>query len=176
MEIVIPTTEEEDSNITTLDSIPDDITVHIERRGSLNEARNRGVSKVEDGHCIIMDDDIVFDSGFLQTLEVKTREGVLVGLGDYDFDLIIGRVMSFRTDDWRDVGGFDERLGSHMGDTDFALKFAKAGKTVETLDRDSVEHIEHSRSITTFDRAWRTAYLMAKHPTEARRIAEGMLG
>lgn len=170
--IVIPTIKDE---VRTLDSIPDHVPVLIEREGSLNEARNRGVHRAETEIVAIMDDDIAFPEERLYDLAEQASPDILIGIEDWDFDLIAGRVMVFHKDLWRNVGGFDERLGSHMGDTEFALKARKNGHNVEQLPRELFDHEEHERSITRWDRVWRTIYVAAKHPTASLRLLRGVL-
>jgi len=170
--VVIPTIKDE---VRTLDSIPDHVPVLIEREGSLNEARNRGVRNAETEIVAIMDDDIAFPEETLENLAEQASPDTLIGIEDWDFDLIAGRVMVFYKDLWYDVGGFDERLGSHMGDTEFALKVTKNGYSVEQLPRELFDHKEHKRSITRWDRVWRTIYIAAKHPTASLRLLRGVL-
>jgi len=170
--VVIPTIKED---ILTLESIPEELPVSVEREGTLNEARNRGVRTAGTELVMIMDDDISFPESTLYELADRAGPDRLLGMEDWDFDLIAGRVMVFHKQLWRDVGGFDERLASHMGDTDFAITVAKAGFEIEQLPQEMFDHREHERSITTWDRAWRTAYLLGKHPTFAPRLIRGVL-
>lgn len=170
--VVIPTIKED---IRTLESIPEEIPINIEREGTLNEARNRGVSNAETEIVVIMDDDIAFSKGTLNELATRVTPDTLIGIEDWDFDLIAGRVMVFYKDLWRNIGGFDERLGSHMGDTEFALRAKKEGYNIEQLPRQMFDHEEHARSISTWDRVWRTAYLAAKYPTSTTRLFRGVL-
>lgn len=170
--VVIPTIKDE---ILTLDSVPDDVPVLIEREGSLNEARNRGVRNAETDIVAIMDDDIVFTAETLENLIDRVSPDTLVGMVDWDFDLIAGRVMMFHKDLWRQVGGFDERLGSHMGDTEFALKVETHGYQIAQVPQDWFEHREHERSITRWDRVWRTLYIAVKYPTVSPRLLRSLL-
>lgn len=173
--VVIPTTESSSEDVLTLDSIPDDVHVNLERQGSLNEARNRGVVTAPTDRIIIMDDDLEFPTELLERFADRLDEQTLVGLADWDFGLVAGRVMAFHRDLWEDIGGFNERLGSHMGDTDFALRAWRAGKDLETVPRELLYHEPHERSISTWDRVWRLAYLAATHPRDAPRLAKGVL-
>jgi len=172
--VVIPTTKPDDE-VVTLESIPDDVPVRTEREGHLLEARNRGVRAANTDFVIMMDDDIVFPEPWFQNLVGMLCKGRLVGLEDYEFRWILGRVHGYHVDDWAAVGGYDERLSKYMGDTDFSIKMADAGNELLTLDRDSVEHIPHERSITTFDRAWRGVYMALKHPRHAATLFRGLV-
>lgn len=172
-EVVIPTTADD---VLTLESIPDEVTVHLEREGTLNEARNRGLSKVEAPIAIVMDDDLAFPPDLLDELAARANEDTLLGLADWDYGWIAGRMMVFPTSLWEDVGGFDERLGSHMGDTKFAIDSLRHGYELERIPRELLYHEPHSRDISTWDRAWRGLYLAAKHPTLGPKLAKGMVG
>lgn len=171
--VVIPTARD---NVRTLSSIPDDIPVRIERDGSLNEARNIGVSNSGTPVVIILDDDLAFPAGLLDNLAARADPDTLLGIGDWDYGWIAGRCMVFYRSLWRELGGFDERLRSHMGDTDFAIRALRHGFDVEPMPREIFYHEPHERSITAWDHAWRGLYLALKHPIQAPRLAGGMLG
>lgn len=170
--VVIPTTRDQ---IETTESVPDAVPVRIERDGSLNEARNHGVRGAETPYVIIMDDDLSFPAAMFDRLCDAVGPRTVVGLEDWDFGLLAGRVMAFHTLVWQDVGGFDERLGSHMGDTAFALKVRRAGYELETLPREIVYHHPHDRDVSTWDRLWRLAYLSLRHPTAAPGLVSGVV-
>lgn len=172
--IIIPTTDPDEP--LTVESIPDSYQVDIEREGSLNEARNRGVRNAPDGFVIIMDDDLEFPPDLLEQIVERLDYGTLVGIADWDFGLIAGRIMAFHRDLWLGVRGFDERLGSHMGDTEFAISAWRMGYDIERIPREVPYHEPHDRTITTWDRLWRLAYLSLKHPTASPRLATGVLG
>lgn len=158
--VVIPSIKDE---ILTLESVPEGVPVSVEREGSLNEARNRGVRNADTDIVAILDDDIAFSEELFDALVESVEEDTLLGVADWEFGLVAGRVMTFHKSLWRNIGGFDERLRSHNGDTDFALRAHDAGYQVRAVPRDLFYHEEHERSITTWDRAWRLAYLCGKH-------------
>ena len=165
--VVIPSIKEE---VLTLESIPDGVPVSIEREGSLNEARNRGVGNVDTDIVAILDDDIAFSEELFYALVDEVDRKTLVGVADWEFGLVAGRVMIFHRDLWQELGGFDERLRSHNGDTEFSLRVHDAGYDLVRVPRDLFYHEEHERSITTWDRAWRLAYLCGKYPEYAPHL------
>ena len=169
--VVIPTIKEE---IVTLESLPDDVELHIERQGTLNEARNRGVLNSEADTIAVLDDDIRFTEETFWEI-VERAEDRVVGIDDWNYGLFAGRVMIFPKQIWEDVGGFDEILRSHMGDTDFAIRVEKEGYDIEIIPREIFEHEEHERSIETWDHIWRGLYLGVKHPKWAPRLLKGMV-
>jgi GT2 family glycosyltransferase len=171
LSVVIPTINEE---VLTLDSTPNGVDVNVVREGTLNEARNQGVRQATHDKIVIMDDDISFDEYFLHFLEDAIDRDRLVGLEDWDLGLVAGRVMAFYRETWKEIGGFDERLQSHMGDTDFALNFTENKREIYALPRDIVYHEPHERSITTWDRTWRLGYLCMKWPKSVPRLLRGI--
>lgn len=170
--VVIPSIKDD---VLTLESVPDGVSVSVEREGSLNEARNRGVRNADTDIVAILDDDITFSEELFNTLVESVEEDTLLGVADWEFGLVAGRVMIFHKSLWEDIGGFDERLRSHNGDTDFALRAHDAGYSVRTVPRDLFYHENHERSITTWDRAWRLAYLCGKHLCYAPYILSSTL-
>jgi hypothetical protein len=170
--VVIPTINDD---VLTLDSIPDGVNVNVVREGTLNEARNLGVQRAEHNQVVVMDDDLKFDESFLHNLETMIQRDRLVGLEDWDLGLVAGRVMAFHRDTWDEIGGFDERLRSHMGDTDFSLHFEEdPDREIFILPRDIVYHEPHDRSVTTWNRAWRLGYLSVKWPKSAGRLVSSI--
>ncbi|WP_440005425.1 glycosyltransferase family 2 protein [Halomicrococcus sp. SG-WS-1] len=159
--VVIPSIKDE---IRTLESIPEDVPVTVEKTGTLNEARNHGVRETDADVIVIMDDDIAFSEELFYSLIDRVDQDTLLGVKDWEFGLVAGRVMVFHRKLWEDVGGFDEQLRSHNGDTDFSIKAHRAGYDVLTVPRSLFDHEEHERSITTWDRVWRLGYLCTKHP------------
>lgn len=165
--VVIPSIK---NDVLTLESVPEDVSVSVEREGTLNEARNRGVRHADHDVIAILDDDIAFSEALFDDLVGMVDRRTVVGAADWEFGLLAGRVMLFHRDIWREVGGFDERLRSHNGDTDFSIKIHDAGYDLVRFPREIIRHEEHSRSITTRDRAWRLAYLCGKHPEYAPHL------
>lgn len=171
--VVIPSAKD---RVRTTDSIPSRVPVRVEREGSLNEARNRGVRHASTDVVAVMDDDIAFPHEMIQDLQQRATPDTLLGLADWDYGWIAGRVMVFHRDLWETVGGFDERLQSHMADTEFAISALRHGYQLERIPRELFHHEPHERSITAWDHAWRGLYLAAKHPRYAPRLARGLLG
>jgi glycosyltransferase involved in cell wall biosynthesis len=174
-EVVIPTLIEDREEILTLESIPESVPVHIQTKGSLNEARNRGVASVEAPIVVVVDDDIAFsENTFNGTLDLVDSNS-LVGLADADFGMIKGRFMAFRTKLWADIGGYNEDLHSHAGDTDFCIRALQAGYRITRFPDNYVYHQEHARSISTWDRLWRLGYLAVHYPRFAPLLFAGVL-
>lgn len=175
VEVVIPTRKERDEDIVTLESVPDTVPVHIQRENKVTRARNLGAAKVDSEYLMFLDDDIRFSEALFRELATETAPEEVVGIRDWDFGLIVTRLTVLHTAAWDHIGGFDEFLGSHMEDTDFAIRAEKAGYDVVTLPQEVIDHIPHERSVTIWDRGWRLAYLCTKHPTYAPQLIRGIL-
>lgn len=173
--VVIPTLKQSRSDIPTLESVPEGIPVNLQRESPISAARNRGVERAETEYVIELDDDVRFDRDLWNEVVATVDRDIVIGMEDWDYGLIVTRLIAFHRDAWAEVGGFDERLGSHMEDTDFAIKAKKHGYELVPIDQDRIEHVPHENRITTVDRVWRLGYLCLKHPRYAGRLARGTL-
>jgi glycosyltransferase involved in cell wall biosynthesis len=171
-EVVIPSIK---NTVRTTKSIPDGTPTHIISDGSINEARNSGVRRSESDIVVIMDDDIAFSEQSLYDIVDMVDKNSLVGMREETVGLIMGRVMAFHKQLWEETGGFDERLGSHNGDTDFAIKACKQGFKIKRFPQSVFDHEEHSRSVTALDWAWRLVYLSAKHPRWSPHLIDSIV-
>ncbi|WP_158854446.1 glycosyltransferase family 2 protein [Halorhabdus sp. CUG00001] len=174
--VIIPTISE---TVLTKDSIPDEVEVIIVREGTLNEARNIGVKAAETEKILLLDDDVRFSESFFWDVIDRIEPQKLVGMKDWNYDLVAGRLMGFTTGTWVAVGGFDERLRSHMGDTDFAIACDKRGFTIDRIPQSEIYHEGEPGALertNAWDHAWRGLYLASKHPRYAWRLFRGMIG
>jgi len=171
--VVIPTAK---TTVKTTDSLPDVDTHIIGDEYTLNEARNEGVRRATTDTIVVMDDDLAFPEPVFWRVVAAVDDDTLVGVADWDYGWIAGRVMAFRKSLWEAVGGFDERLGSHMGDTKFALDAQRHGYSLKRVPRDVFYHEPHDRDITAWDHAWRGVYLAFRHPRHAPRLFRGLTG
>lgn len=173
--VVIPTISED---VLTKRSIPDDVDIEVVREGTLNEARNIGVERAETENILLLDDDVRFSEAFFWNVVDRIGPDKLIGMADWNYDLVAGRLMGFQKSIWADVGGFDERLRSHMGDTDFAIACKKRGYKIERIPQSEIHHEGPPGAIErtdAWDHAWRGLYLATKHPRYASRLFRGMV-
>lgn len=173
--VVVPTISEK---VITKESVPTDVPVVVVRNGTLNEARNIGVDRAETERILLLDDDVRFSEAFFRDVVNQIEPTKLVGIEDWNYGLVAGRLMGFTKSTWRDVGGFDERLRSHMGDTDFSIEFHKRGFDIERVPQEDIHHEGPPGAIErtdAWDHAWRGLYLAAKHPRYAGRLFRGMV-
>lgn len=173
--VVIPTLKTSREQIPTLNHIPDDVEVHIQHESPISKARNRGVEQADTEYIIQLDDDIIFSEDLWDEIIGSLTDGVIIGMEDWDYGLIVTRMIAFPKTAWEEVGGFDELLGSHMEDTDFAIKLQKNGYNLSSIDQNRIEHVPHSNRITQFDRFWRLTYLCLKHPNYSPMLLKGTL-
>lgn len=173
--VVIPTLKESCDEIPTIEAVPDDVPVNVQRESPISRARNRGVERADTDYVIQLDDDIRFDRELWDELLATIDRHRMIGMADWDYGLIVTRMIGFHRDVWKKIGGFDERLGSHMEDTDFAIKAEKYGCELVPIEQDRIKHVPHENRIETVDRAWRLGYLCLKHPRYAGRLVRGTL-
>jgi GT2 family glycosyltransferase len=171
--VVIPTLKESRDEIPTIESIPEGTPINIQRESPISKARNRGVERADTEYIVQLDDDIRFNRELWDELVNTINRHRMMGMADWDYNLIVTRMIGFHREVWKKTGGFDERLGSHMEDTDFAIKAEKKGCELIPIEQDRIEHVPHENRIRTFDRVWRLAYLCAKHPRYAGRLMRG---
>jgi hypothetical protein len=172
--VVIPTISD---TVLTEQSIPDDVDIITVREGTLNEARNAGVDTATTEKIVLLDDDVEFSEQFFWDVVDRINPQTVVGMEDWNYDLIAGRLMGFNKSTWVAVGGFDERLRSHMGDTDFAIACHKRGYDLDRIPQSAIHHEGPPGAIertNAWDHAWRGCYLAAKHPTYVWRLFRGM--
>lgn len=174
--VVIPTISEE---VLTRESVPDEVPIVIARGGTLNQARNEGVRAVETERVLLLDDDVRFGESFFWDVVERIGPRKLVGMDDWNYGLVAGRLMGFTKESWEAVGGFDERLKSHMGDTEFAIACHKRGFEIDRIPQSAIDHEGPPGALArtnAWDHAWRGVYLAAKHPRYAGRLFTGMVG
>ena len=162
---IIPTNRKK---IYTMESIPAECPVYIEREGNLNQARNRGIRKAKTPIVVVCDDDIQFSKEFLNKVLSLLDKRTLVGLEDYyAMKWCIGRFMCFWKEDWERVGGFDESRNVYGGDdTDFCIRMEKAGVKIIRLPRDSVKHLYPEKKRPAMKELEVLFYLFRRHPKQ----------
>lgn len=168
--IVIPTIREE--NITT-DTVPPEVEVIIRRDEGLNVARNAGVEAANNDWIVIADDDIEFPTETVAETITGIDHQTLAGLADFPpLRWVIGRLMIFHRDLWREVGGFDESR-PHGGDTDFAIRVERRGGRVVQLEREAVPHYDEDtgESMDTYGHLEWMFYLIQRHPRQFGPVA-----
>lgn len=170
--VVVPSVKED---VLTVDSIPDGVDHEVVRDGTINEARNAGVRNTDADVVAVMDDDIAFPEETFEALVDRVDPDTLVAMEDWNYGWGAGRVMVFHRELWEDVGGFEEDLGNHMGDTEFSLKALEHGYSLETVDRGHFYHQPHDRDVDWRDHCRGFGHLLARYPHRSPRIAVGLL-
>ncbi|WP_435178026.1 glycosyltransferase family 2 protein [Halorussus sp. AFM4] len=164
--------------VITTETIPSEPNVVVRRDEGLNVARNAGVRAAENDWIVIADDDIEFPTETVARTVAEMDERTLAGLADFPpCRWIIGRLMIFHRDLWRDVGGFDESR-QHGGDTDFAIRVEKAGGDVVRLDREAVPHYDDDTGdgMSAAEHLEWIAYLTRRHPATFGPIGAKIIG
>lgn len=169
--VVIPSRKE---TVRTLESIPDGVPCEVVRDGTINEARNAGVAALDVDVVAVMDDDIAFPESTFRALVDRVRPDTLVGMEDWNYGWVAGRVMAFPRDLWADLGGFDEDLENHMGDTEFSMRALANGYRIETVDRDLFDHEDHDRSVDWRDHYRGFRHLLPRYPLRSMKVGVGL--
>lgn len=169
--VVIPSRKE---TVRTVESIPVGVPCEVVREGTINEARNAGVEALDVDVVAVMDDDIAFQESTFRALVGRVRPDTLVGMEDWNYGWVAGRVMVFHRDLWADLGGFDETLENHMGDTEFSMRALANGYRIETVDRDLFDHEDHDRSVDWRDHYRGFRHLLQRYPLRSMKVGFGL--
>lgn len=158
--VVIPSL---DGGADTLESVPDGVEVTVVTDGGRAEARNIGSGQTHGDILVFIDDDVAFDESWFWRQVEQTPPGVVTGLEDHDFGMLLTRFLIIHRSDFERIGGFDDRM-QHIEDTEFCLRARKHRLGLRALPRDSVDHEDHANDITTRVRVKWLWYTLRKHP------------
>lgn len=146
----------------TLKSIPSESEVIISTSSPLGKARNDGLHSANNQWLAILDDDITFDSTFLNFVDKLKAKDTIVGLSAYyPSPLTIGRFMMFHRSLYNDVGEFEER--AHGDETEFCYRAIKKGYKVVCVPREAVIHHPHTK-VKPKSEIPNLLWLLKKHP------------
>lgn len=158
--VVIPTLDGAD---TTLQSVPDGVETYVVSDGTRGEARNIGAYRSDADVLVFCDDDIEFSEHTFWREVGDTPGGVVSGLADYEFGMLLTRFMVIHREDFDRVGGFDSRM-QHMEDTEFCIRCQKHRVGLRQIPRTVVEHHDHENDVDNLARAKWLVYTIRKHP------------
>ena len=148
--------------VYTIDSIPSNMEIIIEKAKPLGKARNRGINRATKEWILLVDDDIKFSRTFLDLLCEIARERRIVGLeAYYPSPLVIGRLMLFSKNTWLKLGEFD--IKSHGDESEWQLRAVEQGYEIVRLSRNCVYHYPHTK-IKPKSEFGNLFYLLKKHP------------
>lgn len=161
---VIPTKDE----AKTLESIPKECQVRIQREKTRGEARNCGIRSATTDYIILCDSDIKFNMLFLEYVMSLTSERTIVGLqAFFPSPLLLSRFMLFKKSIWDDVGSLENR--QHGEETEWLIRVLEKGYKLIGVPRESVYHYPHEKS--KFKNEWMNLlWLLRLHPTFPIRI------
>ncbi len=147
----------------TIKSIPPESEVIISTSKPLGKARNDGVYASHNDWIAICDDDISFDSTFLNFInQLKSRDTIIVLEAYWPSPFGIGRFLLFHRDIFNYVGDFAEK--SHGDETEWMIRAIMAGYKLIRIPRESVIHIPHKQSKPKDGDWMNLIWLMSKHP------------
>jgi len=167
---VIPTNHK---FIKTLESIPKESQVRIQREDTRGEARNRGVETATTEYICFCDDDIEFTELFLKYVISLASERTIIGLqAYYPSMLLLSRFMFFKRSIWEDIGGLLHV--QHGEETEFLIRALEKNYKLIGVPRESVIHQEHP--VSKFKKEYlNLLWLIKLHPTFPIRIIKTIL-
>ena len=173
--VVIPTAASE-REPRTLASVPTGVETVVVSEGNRAAARNIGARRTSGRVLVFCDDDIAFTQSLFREWVESAEPGVVAGLGDFDFGLLLTRFLVVTRADFERLGGFDERL-NHMEDTEFCLNALAHGVDLRTIPRETVHHEPHeSAGQGRWPTLRNTLYLCARYPRYTPRLLRGLFG
>lgn len=151
------------TEIHTIKSIPEGSEIIISTSKPLGKARNDGIKASHNDWIVICDDDISFDSIFLNFVDkLKSKNTITIMDSYWPSPFGIGRFMLFHRSTYDKVGEFVEK--SHGDETEWQIRAIFAGYKIIRVPRESVIHIPHKQSKPK-DGDWiNLVWLMYKHP------------
>lgn len=167
---VIPTNHK---YIKTLESIPKESKVLIQREATRGEARNRGVKLAKTEWIAFCDDDIEFTETFLKYVLSLASDRTIVGLqAYYPSPFLISRFMFFKRSVWEDIGELLEV--QHGEETEWLIRALEKDYKLIGIPRESVYHEEHPISKDKKEYL-NLLWLLRLHPTFPIRIIKSIL-
>lgn len=167
---VIPTNHK---YIKTLESIPKESLVRIQREDTRGKARNIGVVSANTEYICFCDDDIEFTEIFLKYVLSLVDERTIIGLQSYwPSPLLISRFMFFKKSIWNDIGGL--LPVQHGEESEWLIRALEKDYKLIGVPRKSVIHIEHPISKAKKEYL-NLLWLIKLHPTFPIRIIKTIL-
>lgn len=146
----------------TVKSVPPEAGIIISTSKPLGKARNVGIYASHNDWIVIADDDISFDSIFLNFVDKIKSRYTIVGLeAYYPSPFCIGRFLLFHRDIFNCVGDFEER--AHGDETEWLYRCVKLGYKIVHIPRESVIHHPHTK-VKPRNEIPNLLWLLKKHP------------
>lgn len=167
---VIPTNHK---YIKTLESIPKESQVRIQREVTRGEARNAGVASATTEWIAFVDDDIEFTETFLKYVLSLANERTLIGLqAYYPSPLLLSRFLFFKKDIWTNIGGLLHV--QHGEESEWEIRALENDYKLIGVPRESIIHIEHP--VSKDKKEYMNLFWLIKlHPTFPIRIIKTIL-
>ena len=138
---IIPASKE----VKTVQSIPIECSVHIQKEYTQGKARNTGVLNSMTEWIAFADDDIKFNRVFLDyVLQLADKDRIIGLQGYYPSPWLISRFMFFHRSVFDDVGPLKEVR--HGEETEWLIRAQKKGYKLLGLPRQSVYHFPHKKA------------------------------
>lgn len=167
---MIPSNGEE---VKTLESIPKECHIQIQREKTRGEARNRGVVSATTDYIAFCDSDIKFNQLFLEYAMGLVDEKTIVGLqAYYPSPLLLSRFMLFKKTIWEDIGALMPI--QHGEESEWLIRAIEKNYKLIGIPRESVYHYPHKKS--EYKNEIRNLLLLLKlHPMFPIRILRSVM-
>lgn len=166
---VIPTKDK----AITLESIPKECQVRIQRERTRGEARNCGVLSATTKYIVFCDSDIRFSRLFLDYVMSLTNDRTIVGLqAFFPSPLLLSRFVLFKKSIWDDVGPL--MPVQHGEETEWLIRAIEKGYKLIGVPRESVYHYPHEKSKYKKEFS-NLLWLLWLHPTFLIRILRSIM-
>lgn len=142
---VIPVSPDQEI-IRTLESIPKECHILIQREKTRGEARNIGAKLAITDYICFCDSDIKFSEDFLRYVVSLATDKNIIGLqAYYPSPLLISRFLFMKKSIWEDVGEMIHI--QHGEETEFLIRCIMKNYVLVSVPRESVYHYPHKKSV-----------------------------
>jgi len=149
--------------IKTIESIPTGCEIIISDKLKRGEAHNDGINQASKEWIAIMDDDITFDTTFLDFVISLLNKDRIIGLeGYYPSPFVIARFMIFHKSAFDKNGDFETR--NHGFETEWCIRAIENGYSIVRIPREGVIHTKHSKDKPATGEGSNIIWLLRKHP------------
>lgn len=153
--VIITTIKDKILTLDSLERCPVPYEIIISKKRGLGFARNWGAKQAKNDLLVFLDDDIRLKDEIWQGI-LSTRIGEFKMILDEGFP--ISRVVVIHKEDFRRVGGFDQRIRFTSEDRDFYVRALMAGMRFEKIPINLTIHQPHiRRSMNIHVAIWATS-------------------
>lgn len=139
---IIPTIKKEILTLESLKKCPIPHQIVISKEKGIGHARNCGAKNAGRGLLVFLDDDLILKDQFWGYIDNVRK-------GEFGMTFLSGfpcsRVLIIHSEDFWNVGGFDERIHFTGEDRDFYVRAIDLGLKFKPIPLDMIIHKEHEK-------------------------------